>query len=227
MHYPGGKGKCFHQVVNLLPPHRTYIESHLGGGAVLRHKRPAERSIAIDRDPRVIDLWRRRAPALAEFRVGDALEELARHTYTGEEVVYVDPPYLPTARRRKRVYRFDYSEADHEALLDLLKRLPCAIVLSGYPSPLYDRELATWSRVEFVAKAHDGLRREVLWFNFPPPVALHDTRFLGRNFREREQIRRRLHRLFQRLASLSALERAEARRFLDSLGGASADRPLG
>jgi site-specific DNA-adenine methylase len=227
MRYPGGKGKSFHHVINLLPPHRIYIESHVGGGAVLRHKRPAERSIAIDRDPRVIDSWHRRAPSLAEFRLGDALEELGRHDFTGEEVVYVDPPYLPATRRRRRVYRFDYSEADHEALLDLLKRLPCAIVLSGYASPFYDRELATWSRVEFDAKAHDAVRREVLWFNFAPPIALHDARFLGRDFRERERIRRRLHRLFHRLGRLSAIERAEARRFLETLGGAPADRPLG
>src|ERR1044072_6635109 len=130
MRYPGGKGKSFHHVNTLLPPPRIYIESHVGGGAVLRHKRPAEQSIAIDRDPRVIDSWRRRAPSLAEFRLGDAVEALRRHDFPGDEVVYGDPPYLPATRRSRRVYRIDDSEADHEALLDLLKRLPRAIVLS-------------------------------------------------------------------------------------------------
>jgi len=48
MRYPGGKGKCYQHVINLMPPHSVYIETHLGGGSVLRHKRPAKRNIAIE-----------------------------------------------------------------------------------------------------------------------------------------------------------------------------------
>ncbi len=50
MSYPGGKGKCYQRLINLMPPHETYIESHLGGGAVLRNKRPAKANIGIDAD---------------------------------------------------------------------------------------------------------------------------------------------------------------------------------
>ena len=39
MRYPGGKGKTYHQIINLLPPHKTYIETHLGGGAVVIRNR--------------------------------------------------------------------------------------------------------------------------------------------------------------------------------------------
>jgi site-specific DNA-adenine methylase len=35
----GGKGKCYQRLINLMPPHQTYIESHLGGGAVMRNKK--------------------------------------------------------------------------------------------------------------------------------------------------------------------------------------------
>lgn len=54
-------------------------------------------------------------------------------------------------------------------------------------------------------------------FHFPPPVALHDYRYLGVTFRERERIKRkkqrwtdRLHRLplLERQALLSAIEEA-------------------
>ena len=58
MRYPGGKGKCFQRLINLMPEHATYIETHLGGGAVMRHKRPAQRNIGIDVDAQVIDAWR-------------------------------------------------------------------------------------------------------------------------------------------------------------------------
>ncbi len=34
-----------------MPPHAVYIESHLGGGAVITHKREAKRNIGIEIDP--------------------------------------------------------------------------------------------------------------------------------------------------------------------------------
>lgn len=48
MQYPGGKGSSFQKIINLIPPHAVYIETHLGGGAVMRHKRPAAVNIGID-----------------------------------------------------------------------------------------------------------------------------------------------------------------------------------
>ena len=48
---------------------------------------------------------------------------------------------------------------------------------------------------------------EWLWFNFQPPQTLHDYRYLGRNFRERERIKRRVQRWKIRLLKLPTLER--------------------
>ena len=72
MHYPGGKGKSFQHIINVLPPHDTYIETHLGGGAVLRHKAPARTTIAVEIDPVVIDRWRAESPGLASYVEADA-----------------------------------------------------------------------------------------------------------------------------------------------------------
>ena len=52
--YPGGKGSSFQKLINLMPPHAVYIETHYGGGAVARNKRPASDNICIDIDPNVI-----------------------------------------------------------------------------------------------------------------------------------------------------------------------------
>ena len=100
MRYPGGKGKCFQHVINILPPHRTYIETHLGGGAVLRHKAPAEKSIGIDLDEKVIAFWRQQFPSLATYMVGDANSFLASQNFDKTDLVYCDPPYLPQTRDR-------------------------------------------------------------------------------------------------------------------------------
>ena len=49
MHYQGGKGGVFQKLINRMPPHEVYIETHLGGGAVMRNKRPAGSNIGIER----------------------------------------------------------------------------------------------------------------------------------------------------------------------------------
>jgi DNA adenine methylase len=207
MRYPGGKGSCYQHIINVLPPHFTYIEAHLGGGAVLLHKKPAEVSIGIDKNPAVIGHWRRSFPFLAKYIVGDAANFLSRRQFEGHEVVYCDPPYLASTRRRKRVYAYDYTEEDHVRLLETVRKLHCRVVLSGYPSRLYDEWLRDWNTRTFPAKTHNGPRREVLWFNFDPPARLHDYRYIGRSFRERETVKRRLERLQRRITVLSVQEK--------------------
>lgn len=206
MRYPGGKGKCFQHIINLLPQHTTYIETHLGGGAVLRHKAPASESIGVDIDRRVIEWWQSNHPKIATFVVGDALNFLRTYQYTGSEVIYCDPPYLPSTRKRSRVYKHDLTQEDHLALLEVLKALPCRVLISGYPSALYKRELQGWNELRFSAKAHDGVRLECLWANYKVPDRLHDARFLGANFRERQDAKRRNQRLRNRISSLSKPE---------------------
>lgn len=216
MRYPGGKGKCFQHIINLLPKHITYIETHLGGGAVLRHKAPARESIGIDIDPDVIRWWRVHHPALAMFIAGNALTILRSYPFTGSEVVYCDPPYLPSTRKRSRVYPCDLTEDDHLELLSVLKKLPCRVAISGYPSRLYEYELRDWNDLQFVAKAHDGARAECLWINYEIPDELHDTRFLGASFRQRQDVKRRMNRLQARISRLTKPEQHHLAAWLSS-----------
>jgi hypothetical protein len=178
----------------------------LGGGAVLRHKRPAGQSFGIDIDPDVIAWWRTHHPHLATYIVGDALTVLRNFPFSGSELIYCDPPYLPSTRKRSRVYRHDLGEDDHVGLLAFLKQLPCRVALSGYPSLLYRHALSGWNEFHFRAKAHDTTRDECIWTNYTAPDHLHDPRFLGRNFRQRQDRKRRLARIQNRIGRLSIQE---------------------
>ena len=53
MPYPGGKAGAgvSQRIINLMPPHETYIEPFLGDAAVMRVKRPAKLNIGLDLDP--------------------------------------------------------------------------------------------------------------------------------------------------------------------------------
>lgn len=213
MSYPGGKAKTFHQIINVIPPHNVYIEPFLGKGSVLRAKRPARIEIGVDLDARCIEpgLF---APRAVQLMHGDGIEFLQTYPFQGHEVVYCDPPYLPETRKRARVYQWDLSCEDHIRLLNVLKSLSARVIVSGYDSRLYQHMLRGWSTRAYTAKAHDGLRREFLWFNYDPPSELHDYRYLGANFRERENISRRISRLKHRIGQLSAQEQALIRDWL-------------
>lgn len=102
-----------------------------------------------------------------------AMQVMAAHD--GPDTLhYVDPPYLPDTRSDKarksggkyHAYRHELVDAEHVELLAFLRTLQGSVVLSGYPSPMYDDALPGWRRIEREALA-DGARPrvEVLWIN--------------------------------------------------------------
>jgi len=216
MKYPGGKGKTYQHIINTMPPHQVYIETHLGGGAVMRNKLPAHRNIGIEKDRAVFASW---ADTKHDFSLelicGDAETFLSSYSFAGNELVYADPPYHPDTRCRRRVYRHDYDISDHEKLLKILKNLPCMVIVSGYQNPLYQDALAGWQTKTFSAKSHTSVREEMLWFNFAPPKQLHDVRYLGSDFRQRESTKRRVERIQQKMREMDAVERAAITQWLN------------
>jgi hypothetical protein len=226
MSYPGGKNGAgvYQTIINLMPPHHVYIEPFLGGGAVMRLKRPAALNIGLDLDVSALASLQASLARFGDvtgniaesgvvrsrFRLEctDALVFLASYKFTGSEVVYCDPPYMHETRGRKNLYRFELDDSKHLALLRLVKALPCRVMLSGYWTKLYSRELRSWNAVSFEAMTRSGKQAtEWLWFNFPEPVALHDYRYLGGDFRERERIKRKKQRWVNRLQNMPVLER--------------------
>jgi len=96
----------------------------------------------------------------------DARAVMAQHD-SAQTLHYVDPPYVFDTRSDNGAdYAHEMSDEDHAELLDFLRGLTGMVVLSGYPSPLYDDALSGWLRVERKALA-DGARArtEVLWIN--------------------------------------------------------------
>lgn len=129
---------------------------------------------------------------------------------------YAAPPYYPATRRRKRVYRHDYSEDDHVALIEFLMSRKCMVIISGYYSEYYASELRNWNVHKFNSKTHVGTEEEYVWFNFDRPSISHDSRFLGANFREREVIKRRNDRLRNRISKLSIAKQSALLECLNS-----------
>ena len=203
-------------LVALMPPHSVYVETHLGGGAVMKRKPGALRSIGIDLDRRALESFGRGHPV--ELVHGDCHAWLAEYPFDGSELVYSDPPYLRSARKSPRRYRHDYEDADHAALLGLLKGLPCAAMVSGYPSALYDELLGGWRSASLQVMNRAGVVTEKVWFNFEPD-RVHWASRAGRDFTHRQTVKRkaagwgRRYRAMppaERLAVLAAIMAVEA-----------------
>jgi DNA adenine methylase len=126
------------------------------------------------------DIVARLAGVVIESR--DAVAVMQAHDRV-ETLHYVDPPYVHETRSggnpycAKHKYRHELTDADHLMLLEAVRALKGMVVLSGYPSPLYDDALTDWARVERVALA-DGARprMEVLWINPACTAALKSER---------------------------------------------------
>lgn len=215
MTYPGGKGGAgvWQTIINQQPPHTMYVEPFLGGGSVMRMKRPASENIGIDNDLQAIDSFRIATlndGQPVQLIHGDAFDYLAmwRNAISKKALLYLDPPYVPSTRTSQtRLYQNEWDESGHVRLLELLQGFPCMVQLSGYSCGLYELALKGWRVIRFNAMTRGGVREESLWMNYPEPKQLHDYRFLGAGFRERERIGRKAARWHRRFRSLPKLER--------------------
>lgn len=206
MGYFGSKATSglYQAIIALMPPHEIYIETHLGGGAIMQRKHPSLKSIGIDIDPAALKKFE------CSYPVG-LLNECAHnflrnYDYTGTELVYCDPPYLLSTRTSHRRYRFEYTKEQHRELLEILKTLPCNIIVSGYRSLLYDDLLADWNTIELQVMNQGGVRTEKLWFNFTAN-RVHSAKFAGRNFTHRQCIKRKVERWKKNYAAMPHAER--------------------
>lgn len=104
-----------------------------------------------------------------------ALELIAKYGAHRDVLLYVDPPYVGSTRSKSYdgyVHEMR-AESDHRELAEALHAARATVVLSGYASDLYDRDLyAGWDRHTMSAGTGQGSegwsnRTEVLWSNRP------------------------------------------------------------
>jgi len=209
-HYPGGKNVngTYHKIINLIPPHTTYIEPFLGGGAILRNKRPAKHTVGNDIDAGIFKAWQSYQMDGLVLYHQDALQLLLTFIAADRNTfVYLDPPYpFETRKSQAQVYNHESSDDLHNRLLAMAVKATFNCMISTYPNKLYAEKLKDWRCYEYKSITRGGNATELLYMNYPQPTELHDYQHLGKDCWDRQRIKRKIKRRIDTLAKLPILE---------------------
>lgn len=217
-HYFGGKGSSgtYQAIINHIRPHDVLIVPFLGNCAIARHIRKANTVIGIDASSHIINCWKEMEYDWIEPINGCGIEYLESFKPDPGKryVVYADPPY-PLSSRKQMVLTYEYELSDlrHLRLLKAIKRIArrhgnVEVLISTYENKMYEKELAGWRLAKFNSTTRHGQATEHLYLSYENPEGvLHDYSYIGRDFRERERIKKKIRRHVNRLKQLPAPER--------------------
>jgi DNA adenine methylase len=97
----------------------------------------------------------------------DGIDVIQRYD-TEKTLFYVDPPYVLSERVAGPAYAYEMTDLEHRELAAALRSVKGMVVLSGYPSALYDELYADWTLVQKTARTNSKKDRravECLWLS--------------------------------------------------------------
>ena len=108
----------------------------------------------------------------AQIEQAPAVDVIRRFCHK-DVLIYADPPYVLSTRKRRQ-YRVEMTaDNDHVELLYALKDHPGPVILSGYENELYNRHLKGWVKLHRKALAYGVASRiETVWLNYEPQMTL-------------------------------------------------------
>nr|WP_294860210.1 DNA adenine methylase [uncultured Fluviicola sp.] len=133
---------------------------------------------------------------------------------------YFDPPYRMESRTHQRKYygKFDWEDPEHKRFFQLIERLNkigAMVLVSHYPDPVYDEQFKSWNKEDFRTWVRTRSVTERLYWNFDlNEHRLATTAFLGKNFTDRQRIKRKVERMTEKI---NALPRHERQAIVESL----------
>jgi len=101
----------------------------------------------------------------------EAIDVIKEHD-SENSLIYCDPPYLKSTRTSTKTYgREEMSEDDHRELGEVLNACKGTVIISGYPSDVYDEIFKGWKVIEKGIVNHSSqqkikqIKTECIWVN--------------------------------------------------------------
>lgn len=152
---------------------RTLVRYHQSFGTTNSSKK-SWRNVQSYGGPRCATMWNYLPDSImeccerlknAQIENIDGIELIKRYNHP-DTLIYCDPPYLQSLRK-KNMYAHELSEEKHIEMLEILKQSKSKIILSGYDNDLYNDMLPDWRTDTKATTAQMGLHRtEKIWMNF-------------------------------------------------------------
>ena len=152
------------------------------GGCSLSHQRNKARQFQ-----ETVSEFETIGDRLATVQLDNKSWEVALEKYDDPQTFfYLDPPYLPSTRSSGD-YLYDMAEFEHEVLVETLLDIKGKVLLSGYPSKLYERlERKGWTRKDIDTTCYSAhrdentdvaalARTESLWRNYDTQLSLFEV----------------------------------------------------
>ena len=195
--YPGsknGNGICS-WLINNIPPHERYFELYAGSAALYYAKKGCNFNLLTDVNQKIINYHSgRNLNQKANIIKTDALSFIDGFVFTEADFIYLDPPYPKSARRSGRTYYENemLNDDEHEQLLKKITSITAMVMISTRQNDLYDQMLHNWRKEIFQTADRAGVVYEVIYMNYPVPEVLHQYDYVGRNFTDRQRIKRKI-----------------------------------
>lgn len=128
--------------------------------------------------------------------------------YEDVPVIYLDPPYpLSSRKSTAKLYDFEMTDSQHQNLLSIIKNMRYPILISTYKNKMYKDNLPKWFKLNFSVGTRNGKAIETVYYNYSLSNGLlHDYRYLGNDFKDRERIRLKIDRWVKGLDKLEVRE---------------------
>tara|TARA_R110000744_G_scaffold225246_4_gene343675 strand:- start:706 stop:1449 length:744 start_codon:yes stop_codon:yes gene_type:complete len=229
--YFGGKGGdgTYQKIINLIPPHKTFIVPFTGHCGITRNILPSEHIFLNDYDYKVFEAWldytisdstnvsfkNRLSLSNQHFEVFFKFLEYESFYDHYDTVIYCDPPYRHSDRKSDHTYNVEMTEEEHITLLGTIKAFQNSnVLISTYDNELYKEMLNGWNKISFTSQTRRGKATETVYYNYEPPEKLHDYSYIGNNYKKREQYKLKRFRLIDKFERMTPLERNY---FLDAI----------
>lgn len=210
--YPGGKAGSgvYQSIINHIPPHNIFVELFTGSGGLSSKIAMPEYVVLNDLNKEVFDLLKQSNVGISQRWVCNYSYEILLRSLSMLPGVffYADPPYLKSTRSCNRnYYKCDWSYGDHVQFLSMAAGIDAMMMISHYSCDLYNNALSEWNYFDFKAMTRKGIRNERIYFNYAVPSVLQDSRYCGKDYTDRQRIKRKAERLINKLSMLPENER--------------------
>jgi site-specific DNA-adenine methylase len=143
-------------------------------------------------------------------------ELIQDNVFTSDDFIFADPPYLFSTRlNRNKYYKYEFFYPEHIEFLNYMRSLnnlelkqKPKIMITHPKCDLYEKNLKGWSIVEFEYMTRNGIFKDCLWLNYDPSeLQLLNYNALGKNFIERQAIKRQRNNIIKKFKNMELHKR--------------------